>query len=87
MRNSQNPLFRKVIAPWYDSELACIIIIVFMVLVLFFGGLGISAVQDHPDQQGVIWIPLILILLSLSVLISTIVRLVRRNRRQYQNLS
>ena len=87
MRNSQNPLFRKVIAPWYDSELACIVIIVLMVPVLFFGGLGISAAQDHPDYQGIIWVPVILMLLSLFVLISTIIRLIKRSRRHYQNLS
>ena len=81
MRNSQNPLFRKVIAPWYDSEFACIVIIVFTALVFCFGGLGLLAAQDFPDDQGIIWVPLLLILMSLFVLISTMVRLIGRNRK------
>ena len=32
MRTHQDPLFRKVIAPWYDSEIACIAVIIFMLL-------------------------------------------------------
>jgi hypothetical protein len=86
MRNSQNPLFRKVIAPWYDSEIACVVIIVFMVLVLCFGGLGILAARDNPAYHRIIWVPLVLILMSLFVLISTIVRLIGRNRGRYHDL-
>jgi hypothetical protein len=86
MRDSQNPLFRKVFTPWYDSGFACIVIITFTVLVLCFGGLGLLASQDYPDYQGVIWVPLLLMLMSLLVLISTIVRLIGRNRRRDSGL-
>jgi uncharacterized membrane protein len=83
MRLNQNPLFRKVIAPWYDSDVACIIVIFFMVLVLCFGGIGMSTALDSPADQGNAWVPLLLVLMSLFVLISTAVRLVGRNRRRY----
>jgi succinate dehydrogenase hydrophobic anchor subunit len=83
MRPNQNPLFRKVIAPWYDSELACIIVIIFMVLVLCFGWIGMSTALDNPSDQGHAWVPLLLMLMSFFVLISTAVRLVGRNRRRY----
>jgi uncharacterized membrane protein len=83
MRPNQNPLFRKVIAPWYDSEIACVIVIVFMMLVLCFGGIGMLTALDNPAYQGHAWVPLLLMLMSFFVLISTAVRLVGRNRRRY----
>ena len=87
MRTHQDPLFRKVIAPWYDSEIACIVVIIFMLPILCFGGLGMSAALDYPAYQGYVWVPLLLILMSFFVLVSTIVRLVGRTRRRYPNLS
>jgi hydrogenase-4 membrane subunit HyfE len=83
MRPNQNPLFRKAIVSWYDSEIACVVVIIFMVSVLCFGGMGISAALDNPAYQEYVWVPLLLMLMSLFVLISTAARLVGRNRRRY----
>lgn len=83
MKSNQNPLFRKVIAPWYDSEIACIAVMVFMALVLCFAGLGVSAALDIPDYREYVWVPLLLGAMCLFVLISTAVRLFRRSPRRY----
>ena len=80
MRAHQNPLFRKVIAPWYDSELACILVIIFMVPVLCFACLGMAVALDMPAYQGYLGVPLLLILMSLYVLLSTAIRLFMRKR-------
>jgi hypothetical protein len=83
MRAHQNPLFRKVIAPWYDSEFACILVIVFMVPVLCFGCLGMAVALDIPAYQGYVGVPLLLIFTSLYVLLSTAIRLFMRKRGGY----
>lgn len=79
MKSNQNPLFRKVIAPWYDSEVACIAVMVLMVMGLCFAGLGISTALETPAHREYVWVPLLLVAMCLWVLVSTIVRLVRRS--------
>lgn len=86
MRSRHIPLFRKVIAPWYDSETACAAVIIFMALVLCFGGIGMSAALDNPADREYAWVPLLLMLMSCFVLISTVFRLVGRNRRRNAKL-
>lgn len=70
-------MFRKAIYPFYDSETTCIIIIVIMLLVLLFGIAGITAAREDARYAGYIWVPALLSILSLAVLISTSVRLIR----------
>jgi len=62
MRIDQNPLFRKVIVPWYDSESACYIVIFFMVLVFLFGFAGISATRENIAYHEYVWVPVLLVL-------------------------
>jgi len=71
------PMFRKAIYPFYDSEKACIIIIIIMLLILLFGMAGIAAAREDVQYAGYIWVPALLSILSLAVLISTSVRLIR----------
>ena len=78
MRLDQNPVFRKVIVPWYDSETVCLIVIVCMGVVVFFGFTGISIARDNLFHQKHIWVPILLVLMSGSVIISTTIRLVKR---------
>lgn len=82
MRKDRTPYFRQIIVPWYDSDPACYIVMVFLGLILIFGFIGISVVREIPDNQGYIWVPVTLILLSVSVIISTLIRLMKRYRHR-----
>jgi len=79
----QNLLFRKAIVPWYDSEAACYAVITLMVVILLFSVLGLSAAREVTAYRGYTWVPVVLILMSLAVLVSTIIRLIRRVLRRY----
>jgi hypothetical protein len=83
MRIDQNPLFRKVIVPWYDSETACYIVIFFMVLVFLFGFAGISATRENIAYHEYVWVPVLLVLMSGGVIISTTIRLIKRYSRRF----
>ena len=74
----KKPFFRKVIVPWYDSETACLILIVFMLLVCLFGLAGISVARENVGYYQYIWIAVLLVVLSGVVIISTTIRLIKR---------
>lgn len=78
MRLHQNPVFRKVIIPWYDSDTACIIVILFLLGVLLLGVLGIWVASETDKYHEHIWLPITLVILSGSVIVSTIIRLMKR---------
>lgn len=78
MRLDPQPLFRRVITPWYDGPVACWVVIVMMAGVLLFSLAGIVVARSNPDFHGHTWVPAILLLASLFVLLSTAVRLLRR---------
>ena len=80
---NQNPLFRKVIAPWYDTEKACYIVIVFMFLVLLFGIAGISAASEKTEYNDYIWVPVLLVVMSAGVMISISIRLIKRYAHRF----
>lgn len=83
MRIDQNPLFRKTIIPWYDSETVCIGVIVFMMIVFFFGVVGISVARENAEYHGYVWIAVLLVVMSATVIFSTIIRLIKRHARRY----
>jgi hypothetical protein len=83
MRIDQNPLFRKVIVPWYDSLSACYIVIFFMILVFLFGFAGISASRENLAYHEHVWVPVLLVLMSGGVIISTTIRLIKRYSRRF----
>jgi hypothetical protein len=78
MRISQNPLFRRTITPWYDSNAACIGVLIFTLLVAGFSFVGINVAEGDPAYRHYVWLPLLLLLLSLAVCASTLLRLVQR---------
>jgi hypothetical protein len=71
-------LFRKAFIPWYDTELAMLLTLAFAVAVLLFSIVGVAAALDTPRYHFIIWVPCLLGLLSLSVTISSLIRLIRR---------
>lgn len=83
MRLDQNPLFRKVIVPWYDTEKACYTVIAFMLLIFFFGIAGILEASEKTEYNEYIWVPVLLLSMSTVVIISTSVRLIKRYTHQF----
>jgi len=83
MRIDQNPLFRKTIIPWYDSEAVCIGVIVFMLIVFFFGVIGISVARKNAEYHGHVWMAVLLVVMSGGVIFSTVSRLIKRHARRY----
>ena len=83
MRMDQNPFFRKIIVPWYDSGTSCYIVIVFMGIIIFFGFSGISVARETPGTHAHMWVPVLLIILGAVVILSTLIRLLRRYLHRY----
>ncbi|MBW2602693.1 MAG: hypothetical protein JRE28_00045 [Deltaproteobacteria bacterium] len=83
MRIDQNPLFRRTIIPWYDSEAVCIGVVVLMIIVFFFGVVGISVARESAEYHGYVWIAVLLVVMSGLVIFSTIIRLIKRHARRY----
>ena len=86
MGTERTPLFRNVIVPWYDADTVCYAVVAVMVVVFLFSVLGIAAAREVPAYRGYTWVPLLLALMSAGVLVSTIVRLVRRNTNRSSGL-
>ena len=67
-----NPVFRKMIVAWYESEPACYILIFLMFLVLLFGIAGVSVALSNPLYADYLWIPILLIAFSALIIFSCI---------------
>lgn len=78
MRLDQTPVYRKTIVPWYDSEIACLILIIFMLLVFLFGFVGLSVARETSEYRSIIWVPGLIVALSAGVIVSTTIRLFLR---------
>jgi hypothetical protein len=52
--------------------------LIFAVVVLLFSMNGVAAALDTPRFIGHIWVPCLLMMLSLALTISTLIRLIRR---------
>jgi hypothetical protein len=78
MPADKNPVFRKATIPWYHSRTAYITVILFMLLVFFFAMAGISVAREHPEYNGYVWIPAVLLIMSAAIIITTAARLLKR---------
>ncbi|TES94598.1 MAG: hypothetical protein E3J94_00380 [Desulfobacteraceae bacterium] len=83
MRIDQNPVFRKAIVPWYDSETACLIVIFFMFLVFLFSCAGISVARANIEYHEYVWVPVLLVVMSGGVIIFTTIRLIKRYAHRF----
>lgn len=82
MRLDPNPIYRKEIVPWYDSDVSALVIVVLVVLSLLFGIAGIVVSRQNPAYHGHTWVPLLVAAMSGGVAVSTIVRMMRRYLRR-----
>jgi hypothetical protein len=78
MLSDKSPVFRKPVIPWYHSKTAYGVTITFMLLVLMFGLAGISVTREYEQYNSYIWVPALLVVLSGGLIVSTIIRLIRR---------
>ncbi len=78
MQINKNPIYRKVIIPWYDSETACFTLIILMTFVFSFGCIGISVALNNAGYFKYIFVPSIILALSTYVIISSLTRLILR---------
>lgn len=80
MKLDPNAIYRSVITPWYDSNVACRITLVFLGLVILFAGVGIWVALTDSDYETYVWFPITLAGLAAFVMVKIGFRLVHRNR-------
>lgn len=78
MPSKKDPVFRKAVIPWYRSRKVYIFAIIFMLLVFFFGIAGISVAREIEAYSGYIWVPVLLVVMSTVMIITTAYRLIKR---------
>ena len=78
MPSEKSPVFRKPVIPWYQSKTAYGLTIAFMLIVLLVGLVGMSVTREIDAYNGYVWVPALLVVLSGSVIITNIIRLIRR---------
>ena len=78
MPSEKSPVFRKPVIPWYQSKTAYSIMVVIMLVVFLVGLTGISVSREIEAYNGYLWIPAVLVILSLCLMITNIIRLIRR---------
>ena len=81
MQIDKSPSFRKPISPGYDSDSACEIKALVMFLVVLFAIDGIKVAGQINAYNDYVWVPVLLLLLSVSVFVTNLVRLVKRYGR------
>ena len=79
MPSNKIPVFRKAANPWYQSKMVYGLVIALMVLVFLFGLVGISVTRDIEQYHDYVWVPAVLLILSAGVMVSAIIRLIRRH--------
>ena len=79
MPSNKIPVFRKAANPWYQSKMVYGIAITLMMLVLLFGLVGISVTRENERYHDHVWVPIVLVVLSTGVMVSAIIRLIRRH--------
>ncbi len=83
MKIDPNPLFRKAIAPWYDNNSACWILLVALIGVAVFSGAGIAVASSRPDYHHHLWVPFTLLALCFAASASVVCRLIKRRYGQH----
>ena len=78
MQHDSDPVFRKIIVPWYDANILCVCAAVATMPITAFALRGLNIAfqfTDHPSFTG---LPLTLLGMSLFVFFSLVARLLRR---------
>jgi hypothetical protein len=78
MKLDQNPVFRRIIVPWYDSEKVCLAFMGFLAAVIIFGATGLSVSHEDPAYAAFTWVPGLLVVLSATIFVTMGIRLALR---------
>jgi hypothetical protein len=79
MKKMKQGVFTSEGLPWYDGTRLCACVMGFMALVNFFGWSGLFTFLSKPEWKSYWHLPVILIVMSASVFMSTALRLVSRH--------
>jgi len=74
----KSPSFKKTISPGYDSDAACWVKVFAMFLIALFGINGIKVAGQINAYTDYIWVPVLLLFLSVTVLVTNLVRLAKK---------
>ena len=55
---------------------------VFMLVVVLFALAGIAVARKYPEYQGYVWVPAVLLAMSVAIIITTAARLIKRYSRK-----
>jgi len=78
MKWQRNLSFRKGVIPWHHSDLFCLLVAVFSACVFYFSMEGVSVALDHGPYERHVWIPILLLFLSGTILVGSLFRILRR---------
>ena len=78
MLSEKSPVFRKPVIAWYQSKTAYGLTIAFMLFVFLVGLVCISVTREYETYKGYIWVPAVLVILSGSLIVTSIIRLIRQ---------
>ena len=79
MPSNKIPVSRKAANPWYQHKMVYVLTITFMLLALLFGLVGISVTRETDQYHDYVWVPVVLVVLGAGVMVSAIIRLIRRH--------
>jgi len=79
MELDKSPLFRRIITPWYDSDTACWILILWSLALFVFALTGLEIAISTPHFNSYVWFPLALTGLIFTLMVSLMFRMIRRN--------
>lgn len=84
-RFDHSSLYRKIIVPWHETETACFILIGFMCLIFLFAISGLSVARESAEFHEHIWVPFLIMGMSVFVIISVSIRLTKRYVYRFKN--
>ena len=72
--------FRKPITPWYDSNFACWVMVIFCFIVFTFALVGIFIAAANPVFNKYLWFPYMLAFLNIILVVKVLLRMKTRNK-------
>ena len=73
----KDPVFRKIVIPWYRSKTAYTLVLLCMLLVFLFAIAGVSVASEIEAYKSYIWVPILLLALSALILLTASYRLLK----------
>jgi len=77
MPSKKDPVFRKIVIPWYRSKTAYALVLLCMLLVFLFAIAGVAVASEIEGYKGYIWVPILLLALSALLLTTASYRLLK----------